>query len=71
MAKSKPKSKLAPRIYGQWAGNPNGVPEDPTHCIHAVRNDFQPGGYQCTRKRGHGPAGLYCKQHAWRYVNTK
>ena len=20
--------------------------------------------YQCTRKSGHGPAGLYCKQHA-------
>ena len=38
-------------------------------CAHTVKNSL---GYhshailypQCSRKNGHGPEGLYCKQHA-------
>ena len=53
------------RRYGQWAGSPNGSPEDVTLCIEEV----YPAGRsiipaQCRRKRGHGKDGLYCKQHA-------
>lgn len=53
------------RRYGQWAGNPKGMKERPEDCIWEV----WPSGrmmipYQCSRKRGHGPDGLYCKQHA-------
>jgi len=53
------------RRYGQWAGNPNGRTEDKTRCIWEV---WERGriinSYQCFRKRGYGPNGLYCKQHA-------
>lgn len=63
--------------YGQWAGNPEGFAENPAYCVKEVwpksGNGWIP--YQCTRKRGHGPDGLYCKQHgkkevAWQYVNA-
>ncbi len=52
------------RVYGQWAGNEKGRLENLTRCITGV---FQHGSMieaQCARKRGHGPDGLYCKQHA-------
>ena len=57
------------RRYGVWGGNPKGMPEDATSCIEEV----WPSGacwipYQCTRKRGHGPDGLYCKQHAKKHT---
>lgn len=53
------------RIYGRWAGNPNGQPEDVTRCIQEIwGGDAWSRGSQCQRKRGHGPNGLYCKQHA-------
>lgn len=53
------------RRYGKWAGNPNGTPEDETRCIQDVSNrDRSMGFHQCYRKRGHGPDGLYCFQHA-------
>lgn len=51
--------------YGCWAGNPKGSPEDKTRCIEEIWPSS--GGwipYQCSRKRGHGKKGLYCKQHA-------
>jgi hypothetical protein len=51
--------------YGVWNGCPQGQAEDPTRCIEEVWPHS--GGwipYQCCRKRGHGPDGLYCKQHA-------
>ncbi len=51
------------RIYGQWAGDPKGRIEDETRCVEEVMSDFM-HFYQCSRKRGHGPDGLYCKQHA-------
>lgn len=51
------------RYYNKWAGNPDGHREDVTRCIEQVS---VPGIYQmsqCSRKRGYGPGGLYCKQH--------
>lgn len=53
------------RTYGEWAGNPKGSKEDPERCITEVWPQYRgwiPG--QCARKRGHGPDGEYCKQHA-------
>ena len=53
------------RRYGNWAGNPKGNPENKTRCIKEVwpsSRGWVP--YQCSRKRGYGKDGLYCKQHA-------
>ena len=36
--------------------------DDSRQCVRTVRN-VPWYRYQCTRKRGHGPDGLYCKQH--------
>lgn len=55
------------RRYGEWAGRPNGMPEDPARCIKTVWPAYLSRGMisaQCQRKRGHGEGGLYCKQHA-------
>ena len=56
---------MGKRIYHKWAGNPRGTPEDETRCVREV---WEKGrairSYQCLRKRGYGPNGLYCKQHA-------
>ena len=52
------------RVYGQWAGNPKGYPERTEDCVYEVWDRFSWGGRQCTRKRGFGIEGLYCKQHA-------
>lgn len=53
------------RVYGAWAGCPSGHAEDKARCIMCVS---VPGRWisfhQCFRKRGHGPKGEYCKQHA-------
>lgn len=52
------------RVYGQWAGNTRGTPEDTTRCAAEV---WPSDGYvprQCSRKRGHGKDGLFCRQHA-------
>jgi hypothetical protein len=60
------------RRYGEWAGNPKGRPEDKTRCIEEVwprANTWVP--YQCSRPRGHGPDGLWCKQHARRALEGK
>lgn len=53
------------RAYGKWAGNPKGHAEDPTLCVVEVGgrerwHDFR----QCSRRRGHGPDGSLCRQHA-------
>jgi hypothetical protein len=62
------------RIYGAWAGNPKGHAEDKTRCIEEVwpRDSFMIP-YQCHKKRGYGPDGKYCKQHAKKLAekNTK
>jgi hypothetical protein len=52
------------RRYGVWRGCAMGQAEDLTCCIEEV---WPSGGFlphQCSRKRGHGPDGLYCGQHA-------
>ncbi len=59
------------RIYGQWAGNPKGWLEDLEHCIEAIIRDNNWWASQCSRKRGHGKDGLYCKQHAKGYPEVK
>ena len=60
------------RIYGSWAGSPNGTPEDTTKCIEEVwesgRGMFH---HQCNRKRGYGKDGLYCKIHNPEYIAKK
>lgn len=38
------------------------VREDTGRCIVAIFKNW--GDHQCTRKRGKGPDGLYCTQHA-------
>jgi hypothetical protein len=50
--------------YARWAGNPKGHPQHPELCVEEVwptNGSWIP--HQCARKRGHGPDGLYCKQH--------
>ena len=37
--------------------------EDPARCVAAVRDGNGWGDRQCSRPRGHGPGGCYCKQH--------
>ena len=53
----------AVRRYNEWPGNPKGDPEDPTRCVEEVASWGSWLHHQCRRKRGHGPGGLYCKQH--------
>lgn len=51
--------------YNKWAGNPQGRAYNPTQCVYEVHESGR--GYmfyQCSRKSGHGPDNLYCKQHA-------
>ena len=53
--------------YFKSMANPTGV-EDPTLCVHTrewpVQHIRPCPKRQCSRKRGHGPAGVYCKQHS-------
>jgi len=43
--------------------------EDKTRCIERVWGTERFSTYhQCQRKRGHGPDGLYCKQHSRKYA---
>ncbi len=48
--------------YGTWAGNPKGNKYRAGKCAYEVWADFI--AHQCSRNWGHGPDGLYCKQHA-------
>ena len=59
------------RMYGKWAGNPKGNPEDPTRCIASVPYEGGWHFHQCSRKRGYGPKGEYCKQHAKRFPSSE
>lgn len=52
------------RRYGESAMNPRGFKENPTKCVEEVWERSGWHSYQCRRLRGHGPDGLYCKQHA-------
>ncbi len=42
---------------------PEGYPEDTALCIAEVMDSWSNNFNQCARKRGHGPDGLYCRQH--------
>lgn len=56
---------LSTKVYGAWAGDEKGTPYNPDQCAQEVRDihsSYQI--YQCSRKKGYGPDGLYCKQHA-------
>lgn len=53
-----------PNSYGRWAGDPKGAKPDFTRCCVGVwTRDGWPREYQCSKKRGFGPDGAYCKQH--------
>jgi hypothetical protein len=59
------------RRYCVWGGFPMGQAEDPTRCIEEVwPSDTTWYPHQCSRKRGHGPDGLYCKQHAKKHMEA-
>ena len=45
----------------RWYGRNHGRKEDVAKCIHEVWHGWTQN--QCNRNRGHGPDGLYCKQH--------
>jgi hypothetical protein len=49
------------RWYGQHLGN---VREWESRCAAAVGSPDYEIGHQCRRPRGHGPGGLFCRQHA-------
>lgn len=57
------KEPRKPLVYGVWAGDPKGRPEDPLRCIEAVYNHHSRRRFQCRSKRGKGPDGLYCGLH--------
>jgi hypothetical protein len=59
---------MTERRYDQWAGNPKGIPEDKTRCIEEVTDFTGWHLLQCRRKRGYGPNGEYCKQHAKKFI---
>ena len=61
------------RRYGVWGSCPMGRPEDLTCCIEEVWPSRTYGliPHQCSRKRGHGPDGLYCKQQAKKHMEAQ
>lgn len=59
------------RRYGVWAGDPDGLPYKPCRCAESVWTSIGCSSYQCSRKPGHGPDGLYCKQHAKQFEEGK
>ena len=56
--------------YGTWAGNPSGYPFLKSQCAAECYDDFTRRFFQCSRKPGHGPDGLYCKQHAKKVLES-
>jgi hypothetical protein len=64
-------SEQKKRVYDKWGGNPKGIPEDPTRCIEEVVDWSGWHYFQCSRKRGYGPNGEYCKQHAKKIEKRK
>lgn len=50
--------------YGAWAGNPEGRAPDYALCCEEVwTRERWARHHQCSKKRGYGPDGAYCKQH--------
>lgn len=60
-----------PRTYGRWAGSPAGIKEDPKRCIESLYSQYSNGGRQCSRPRGFGPTGEYCKIHSPEAVESR
>ena len=54
------------RRYDCWTGNPKGTREDKARCVATVSDSTGWHSIQCSRKRGFGPDGEYCRQHAKR-----
>lgn len=48
--------------YNEWSGNPTGWPYQDDRCAYEVSDRWLTR--QCRFNPGHGPAKLYCKQHA-------
>lgn len=58
------RSPLYKAKYAAWAGFPEGNKPDFSRCCEEVwSRERWSRHYQCTRPRGHGPDGAYCKQH--------
>ena len=56
------------RRYGQWAGNPGGVRERLDRCAQEIfSGDSMYIGRQCSKPRGNGENGEYCRVHAKRH----
>ena len=50
--------------YGSWSGEPRGRTYVEGRCAETVSPVGLMGvSHQCSRKNGHGPAGLFCKTH--------
>lgn len=61
----KTKEEAAKYRYNTWAGNPKGHKYIEGRCAEEIWSSGRGSlPYQCSRKNGHGPDGLYCKQHA-------
>lgn len=63
-------TERSPHVYNK--GKSYEKLEDPTRCVEEVFTNAFGGwsrfhAFQCSRKRGFGKDGLYCKQHAKRH----
>ena len=57
-------SSLYKKSYGAWAGFPQGhAPDYSLCCAEVSANERWPRYHQCSKRRGHGADGAYCKQH--------
>lgn len=57
-------------IYGYRDSFRRGAAYNPSRCAYEVSDPpWYLDYYQCSRKPGHGPDGLYCKQHAKKVDN--
>ena len=51
--------------YGYTDTRFEGIPYDARHCAYRIYKHPSPMmSHQCSRRPGHGPDALYCKQHA-------
>lgn len=58
------KSTLYRKEYGAWAGDPQGRKPDFNRCCQEIwTRERWSRHMQCSKPRGHGPDGAYCKQH--------
>jgi len=61
-----PKTLAKAKIYryNMWGGNPQGWAFKQNRCAAEVNDGTGWHSYQCSRRPGRGPDGLYCGQHA-------